>query len=236
MAGWLAEAGHLVGARPIALPLRKPEGTTTYCWRPAEVRAKAAHCRARPDLAWVEGVVVALACTDLRISELAALRWTDLEAVPRMIHLTDESRFPRGRGKGGRETKSGRGRSLPVAPDLEAVLDGMKRHPRPGVPRAAGRPAEAGRGPDRPDPGRPRPPQGPVPGPPDGLGFADGRLHSFRHYFCSTCALAGTPEQVVMDWPGHRESKMVKHYFHLHDQEARRQMRRVDFLGRGPAA
>ena len=63
---------------------------------------------------------------------------------------------------------------------------------------------------------------------PDGeVGFADGRLHSFRHFFCSLCANRGVPQQVVMRWLGHKSSAMVQHYYHLHDEEARRQMRRI---------
>jgi integrase len=62
-------------------------------------------------------------------------------------------------------------------------------------------------------------------------GFKDGRLHSFRHYFCSVCANTGIPEQVVMQWLGHRDSLMVRHYYHLHDEEAQRQMQRVNFVG-----
>ena len=69
------------------------------------------------------------------------------------------------------------------------------------------------------------------PTPPGQVGFADGRLHSFRHYFCSTCANRGVPEQVVMQWLGHRDSAMVRHYYHLFDDEAQRQMSRLDFLG-----
>jgi hypothetical protein len=34
------------------------------------------------------------------------------------------------------------------------------------------------------------------------IGFEDGRLHLFRHYFCSVCANTGVPEQVVMRWLG----------------------------------
>lgn len=67
--------------------------------------------------------------------------------------------------------------------------------------------------------------------PEDETGFVDGRLHSFRHYFCSTCANMGVPEQVVKEWLGHSDSKMVKHYYHLHHDEAQRQMQRLDFLG-----
>ena len=61
-------------------------------------------------------------------------------------------------------------------------------------------------------------------------GFRDGRLHSFRHYFCSVCANAGVPEQVLMQWLGHRQSAMVRHYYHLHDDEAQRQMTRLQFV------
>jgi integrase len=71
---------------------------------------------------------------------------------------------------------------------------------------------------------------GQFPSDPRETGFANGRLHSFRHYFCSTCANSGVPEQVVMAWLGHRDSAMVRHYYHLHDDEAQRQMKRLRFL------
>jgi integrase len=61
----------------------------------------------------------------------------------------------------------------------------------------------------------------------DEQGFKDGRLHSFRHYFASTCANAGIPERIVMEWLGHADSEMVRHYYHLHDDESRRQMDRL---------
>ena len=67
------------------------------------------------------------------------------------------------------------------------------------------------------------------------IGFKDGRLHSFRHYFCSTCANSGVPEQVVMNWLGHRSSAMVRHYYHLHDDEAQRQMAKLKLI-RDPEA
>lgn len=63
---------------------------------------------------------------------------------------------------------------------------------------------------------------------PDGeIGFSDGRLHSFRHFFCSLCAIEGMSQQVVMQWLGHRDSKLIQHYFHLHDKESCEQMRRI---------
>ena len=36
-------------------------------------------------------------------------------------------------------------------------------------------------------------------------GFADGRMHSFRHYFCSTRANRGVPERILMNWLEHAD-------------------------------
>jgi hypothetical protein len=36
---------------------------------------------------------------------------------------------------------------------------------------------------------------------------------------------------MVMAWLGHRDSEMVRHYYHLHDEEAKRRMADLDFLG-----
>jgi integrase len=58
-------------------------------------------------------------------------------------------------------------------------------------------------------------------------GFLDGRLHSFRHYFCGRCARDGVPEQTVMVWLGHQDSRMVRHYYQLHDEDAQRQMNKL---------
>lgn len=226
---WLIEEGHLNGCRPIELKLRKAESQRAYCWRPQEVSAMVAHCRASEDLRWLEGVIVALACTGLRISELAALRWGDIDLAQNKVVLTDETGRALKEGPR-RELKSGRSRTFPIHPDLKAVFDRLDRSdpyvfhgPRGGrlkadtvrriliasviTPLAKKFPAAGERG------------------------FADGRLHSFRHYFASTCANSGVPERMVMEWLGHSDSDMVRHYYHLHDEEARRQMTAVNFLG-----
>jgi hypothetical protein len=44
------------------------------------------------------------------------------------------------------------------------------------------------------------------------------------------CASNGVPERVVMAWVGHADSEMVRHYFHLHDEEAHRHMSRLHLL------
>lgn len=60
----------------------------------------------------------------------------------------------------------------------------------------------------------------------DVIGFI-GLLHSFRHFFCSNCANRKVPERVLMNWLGHRKSRMVHRYYHLHDEESIRQMKQV---------
>jgi site-specific recombinase XerC len=105
--------------------LSKPQGTTTYCWHQQEVKVMLEQCRKSPSLAWREGVIIALACTGLRISELASLRWTDIDRQANMIRLTDESRQPRRGGRKPRETKSGRSRAFPLHEHLAEALKVM---------------------------------------------------------------------------------------------------------------
>jgi integrase len=64
------------------------------------------------------------------------------------------------------------------------------------------------------------------------IGFRDGRLHSFRHDFCSVCANTGVPEQVLMTWLGHANSRMIRRYYHLHDTEAQRQMQKLHAISK----
>ncbi len=229
---WLVQEGSLPTSALIRMPLDKPTGTDTYCYRPDEVVAIVQHCREHPELNWLGDIVTALACAGLRISELSGLRWSDFDDDLRMLRIADERHRRHRSGSEARRTKTGRSRSFPIHPDLAAVLQRMSRSddgvvfhgPLGGrlkadtVRRILVRdvlnklkerfPAAAGV-----------------------IGFEHGRLHSFRHYFCSVTVQAGTAEHTVMSWLGHSSSKMVRHYFHLHDDESRRQMRRINFLG-----
>jgi len=61
-------------------------------------------------------------------------------------------------------------------------------------------------------------------------GMLNGRLHSFRHFFCSMSANANVPEQMLMSWLGHRDSEMIRHYYHLKNDESRQRMDDLPYL------
>ncbi len=228
---WLIDAKHLIGVAPVELKLRKAEGQPAYCYRPQEIRAMVELCQAQASLKWLGDVIIALACTGLRISELSSLRWADVDFTTKRLSLSDETGRGATTGRERRQLKSGRNRSFPIHPDLMKVLQRIER-----------RDAYIFHGPRT---GRLKPDTvrrilvreviGPLtkrfPTRDGEQGFRDGRLHSFRHAFCSTCANNSVPERMVMDWLGHADSEMIRHYYHLHDEEARRRMNSLDFLG-----
>jgi integrase len=229
---WMIREGHLPAANRIDLRLSKPTGTDTYCWKPEEVTGILSHCSSDPKTAWLGDVLMALAYTGVRISELAALRASDVDLTRSIIAIKDETaKKRRSQSEPARQTKGRRSRSFPVHPELKPLLERLAvkagatvfRGPLGGVlspdivrralirdvlePLSDRFPTAAG-----------------------DIGFLHGRLHSFRHYFCSTCANSGVPEQMVMHWLGHQESKMVRHYYHAHDAEAQRQMKNISFV------
>ncbi len=228
---WLIRSGHLPTCKPIELPLEKAHGTSTYCWTPEEVAAMLEHCQKNLDLFWLQGVIIGLACTGLRIGELASLRWNDLDLEDGTIRLTDETTRAKKNKGPRRTTKTHQGRSFPIHPDFLKIL---KELPQKG-PQVFYGPRGGRLKPDTVrrllisevlEPLSERFQDGV-----DEISFIDGRLHSFRHYFCSTCANSGIPQQMVMRWLGHRSSQMVRHYYHLHDSEAKRRMSQLNFLG-----
>jgi integrase len=229
---WLAEDKLIPSTCLFAMHLEKPKGTTTYCYQREEVDAMVEHCFAQPALNWLGEVIIALATTGLRISELASLRWDDFDFAANAIRLTDtRHRAVKTERDKASATKSHRDRSLPMRPELRTVLETKTRHkdgrvfhgPLGGVlkpdtirnilirevlePLAERFP---------PAPGR--------------KSFRDGRLHSFRHYFCSMSATNNVPEQILMSWLGHQDSKMVRHYYHLHDAPSQAHMARTEFI------
>ena len=229
---WLIGNGHLPADCALKYPLRRPQGTDTYCFSAAEVSAMIQHCFDNPKLAWLAHVILALAHTGLRIGELAGLRWSDFDLTSNIVRVPDE-RSSRHKQEAGtaRTTKGRRSRSVPIHPRLMALLIDMER-------KSDGRVFHAPLGGVlRPDNVRHlfvRDVIGALksrfPTPRGEIGFERGRPHGFRHFFCSQAFLGGASEGEIKEWLGHADSKMVEHYRHLRNEDAQRKMRQIDFL------
>jgi len=223
---WLVGEELLPPSCQINMPLRSPTGTRTHCYSREEVQAIIAHCRSDAGLKWLADVATALATTGLRISELAALLWSDIDLDHGLIRLTDDSRRARrSERENARVTKSHRDRTFPIHPDLREVLARVERRDDHRVFHGP-----LG-GKLKPDTVRNilirdvlTPLSTRFPGDGEANGILAGRVHSFRHFFCSTAANNGIPEQMLMSWLGHRDSEMIRHYYHLCNAESKRQM------------
>jgi len=150
-----------------------------------------------------------------------------------MIRLTD-ARYQGSKDdrQTARTTKSHHDRTLPIHTDLGRILCKMQHHPDGRIfhgPRGGILKPDTVRNVLIREVLQPLSKQFPAKG--ERSGFKDGRLHSFRHYFCSVSANSGVPEQVLMTWLGHRDSKMVRRYYHLQQEEAQRQMNKLVLVG-----
>lgn len=226
---WMIGEEILPATCMIKLKLKKVHGTNTYCWTQQEVTAMIRHCRQSQKLKWIGDIIIALAHTGQRISELANLRWSDVDFEHGLIWITND----RSNGTSGRpvrRTKNRCDRSIPIHEELLKVLCGI----------AKSKDGHVFRGPRngklKPDVVRIalirdviKPLKKRFPTAEGAIGFEQGRLHSFRHFFCSASANAGTPEAVVMSWLGHKSSAMLRHYYHLNDSEAQQQIGRIAF-------
>lgn len=231
--GWLVDEKHLPQDARVVLPLPKAQGTDTYARRAAEVRAIITHCRTRPDLEWMTGVVVALTFTGLRIGELVALHCSDIELPDGTdsgaIRLVDESTSRSAQEKASLGTwKGGRCRSFPIRAELRPIVENLPRH-RDGYvfhgPLGGRLKADAVRRALIRDVLKPHSEEFPtLEGEKE---FNDRRLHSFWHFYCFALR---EPERAAED--GHAVARPQgqqdgRAYYHVHDDEARRQMGRV---------
>ncbi|MFM8933162.1 MAG: tyrosine-type recombinase/integrase [Gemmataceae bacterium] len=71
------------------------------------------------------------------------------------------------------------------------------------------------------------------PGRPGKPSFADGRFHTFRHFFCSWFAQKGVPEVVMQGWLGHSSSTITRLYYHQNRKVSVDWMSRVNLDGSG---
>jgi integrase len=232
---WLVGQQQLPSTCQFSLGLPKIETSDTYCYRREEVAAMLEYCRANPNLVWLADIIVALTTTGVRIGELAALRWSDLDMEANVLKLTDE-RYSRLRKRLGnaRLIKGKRGRTIPMNPALREVLASMQHSPDGLIfhgPRGGKLKPDVVRTTLLRDVIHPLAPQFPTA--PGEIGFESGRVHSFRHYFVSEAFRLGVPEPRIMEWVGHRDSRIVSRYRHLRDDDGQQAMLELDFLGSG---
>jgi len=183
-------------------------------------------------------VIASLAVTGLRIDELAKMRWRDVDLEANTLRLTDERASKHRQQVGGaRLLKGKRSRSIPLNADFRRVLKVTPHHADGIVFHGP----QGGR--LKPDTVRNAlvrevitPLKGRFPTPSGEIGLTPGRLHSLRHYFVSEAFRRGATEPWIMQWVGHRESRIVARYRRLRDDDGQRHMARLDLLGieRGP--
>ena len=143
---WLADRGLLPQENYLRLKrvtAERPETTSRYCWRRQEVEAMLGHCFGDPGLRWLGHVLLGLATTGLRISELADLRWSDLDLEGGILKLPDRRlHVTKSRRQQARSTKGGRDRTIPIADELRGPLEELRAGPTPTAgssgPPAAG--------------------------------------------------------------------------------------------------
>lgn len=233
LVNWLIDQDkRLPASSRIRLALRRSEDSTTYCYTADQVTAMRALCQTNPELKWMADVMVALATTGMRIGELAGLRWSDVDLRAGIITLSDNRHSGKAQRTGAvRTTKGRRTRRIDLHPELRLVLDAL---PRRADGRVFGGPKG---GPVRPDKvlkvlkrdlidalkERFSTPAGEI-------GFEHGGVHSFRHYFVTEAFLGGASEGEVMEWVGHRDSRIVRRYRHLRPDVKQRRMCELPFF------
>ncbi len=229
---WMIEKGVLPDAARIHVRLTRSEESDRYCYKRDEVQAMVDHCCATPALAWFGEIIIALATTGMRIGELVQLRWSDVDLKQGTITVKDNRHSHQARQAGTlRTTKGKRSRRIPIHPELRLQL----------VKRSEGAEGHVFLNPC----GKPLRPDKVLlvfkkkvraalinrfPTAVGEIGYADGTLHSFRHYFVSQAFLGGAFEGEIREWVGHRDSRIVERYRHLQNDDAQRKMSQLHFL------
>lgn len=221
----------------IELKIPRPQGTSRYCPTLAEVTRLRQEAMADPKTLWMADVILGLMETGMRQGELIQLDWSDIEEEANgdvwVVVRHEDGPPPSGGQTEPKSTKSGTTRRIPVWGALKPFLklkrglpkdlvftspDG-KRLKQDDVRHALTKLAEQVTGSKR----------SKVPGT-----LAAITPHSFRHFFVSECCRQGVAERVVMKWVGHRDSKLVQHYFHLREEASQALMKQLNFGDQGP--
>ncbi|MCA9032793.1 MAG: tyrosine-type recombinase/integrase [Planctomycetaceae bacterium] len=229
---WLIQSKLLSSELRFHLRLTKPTGTDTHCYTRQQVSRMLKHCESSRSGRWIRPILVTLATTGMRIGELMELRWRDVDFEAGVVQVVDDRFSGRKRLVGtARTTKGKRSRTIPMNAALMNVLKDLVRHSDGRVfhgPMGARLRQKSVLNVFKRDIRGPLATEFPVPK--EEIGFEHGTLHSFRHYFVSECFRQGATEAEIMDWVGHRDSKMVHHYRHLRPDDSQCRMRAINFI------
>jgi integrase len=198
--------------------MRKPQSKPQPCFTRQQVEQllTAADPYLRP-------IFAVLAYCGLRFGELRDLPWED-------VHLNDKEGgvISVRRGGSGDTTKDREERHIPIHRELRAILQGVRRRGERVFCDV----------PSRKDPQIERPlverkllmELKKLCG---ACGFENPKqykLHTFRHFFASTCAARGIPHKYALKWMGHSDSRILDLYLTLYDDVAQRLMNGISFM------
>lgn len=140
-----------------------------------------------------------LAWSGLRIAELQALRWEDVDAT--WLTVTG----------GEKGTKNREERRVPINPRLRAIL-ALRSHAGASGPLfAMSSPRES------------------LKAVCARLGLRHMRVHDLRHWFASHCIQSGVDIPTIARWLGHKDGGVLvmKTYGHLHDEHSLESMKKL---------
>ncbi len=210
--------------------LNKPSRSERYCYTETEVQRMLEFANKNANTKCLGMLILVLSRTGLRLGEALKLRINDVDLKNNFVCVKDE-RFSRRRGleNDDRKLKDKNSRIIPIHPDLAEALAELPRRAGHVLLSPSGRPLNANWTRDRFIKLVIKKLESEFPSAKNEVGFKNGRLHSFRHYFVSQCFVAGIPETDIRDWVGHSSSVIVELYRHLRHDVARQNMNRVNF-------
>jgi len=227
---WLIEEEKcLPEANRIRLRLRRSKESATFCPSREMVSAIIEHCNANVSRDWLADLLLALATTGMRISELVDLRWANVDIEARVLHVQDNRHAARINNASVQTTKGRRSRMIPIHPELLVVL--LKRQ-RDSAFVFVGK--KGGR--LKPDRVRQslkavllsmKSKRSSVHGESD---FDRLRPHGLRHFFVSQAFLSGASEGEIREWVGHADSRILERYRDLRNDDAQRKMASIQFF------
>ena len=220
---YLIEEKHLPAELKFRMKLPKVTGSDVHRFSIAEVDAILTLAESLDGYKWMYQALACLAYTGMRISELVNLRWSDVNLTsPTPSILVADCGY---RSSYATRTKSRESRVISIHTYLLNVLASMDSCRNSHVFVSPGseklnadvflrlfvkliiKPLAAR-----------------FPSTEEGRGFITGRFHSFRHAFCSRAVDSQIPQMVILDWLGHKDSSMTRHYYGISNAESKRLM------------